>query len=500
MRMAMWLDDLFNDLRLTARNLVKNPVFTLIVILTVALGIGANTTIFTLLDAVVFKPLPVRAPTELVTLYEKGPEGPADIAGGTGQYMRFSFPRFERLERALGAKGSLAAVTRSSRFAVRLPGAGERHFVQAQLVSSRYFATLGVQAARGRLLTPEDVRRDRIAPVAVISDGFWKRSLGANDAAIGQTLDVNGVSVTIIGIAPPAFVGMWTDSEADLWLPLTLQQSLHYQNNSSSYGKVDRGSPWLTQDLIAWLNIVGRIAHADRPGVVPVLQTANRHGLAELASFLPDVKTQRTMAARTLSVEPFSRGFSVLRGRFSDALFALAGMVALVLLITCANIANLLLARAAGHARDLGIRISLGASTGRLIRQSLTESFVLAFLGAAFGLLFGGWASRFLALQVLDTSQQLPVVFTLDERVLAFAIVLSLVSAAAFGSGSALRAVRVARSASLGTNQRQVVGHVTTRGMRSLVVGQLALSLVLVVAAILLSRTFINFMRIDPGF
>jgi predicted permease len=148
----------------------------------------------------------------------------------------------------------------------------------------------------------------------------------------------------------------------------------------------------------------------------------------------------------------------------------------------------------------VGIRISLGATTGRLIRQSLTESFMLAFLGGAFGLLFGWWASRFLALQVLGSSQQLPIVFTPDERVLAFAVVVSVASAAVFGLGSALRAVGVARPAILGSNQRQAVGHATTRGMRSLVVGQLALSVVLVVAAILLSRTLINFMRIDPGF
>jgi predicted permease len=169
-------------------------------------------------------------------------------------------------------------------------------------------------------------------------------------------------------------------------------------------------------------------------------------------------------------------------------------------LIVIINIANLLLARAAGHARDVGIRLSLGATTGRLIRQSLTESFMLASLGAAFGLLFGGWASRYLALQVLGTSQQLPVVFTLDERVLTFAVVVSLATAAACGLGSALRAVRLARPAILGAHQRQALGHATTRGMRALVVGQLALSVVLVVAAILLGQTLINFMRIDPGF
>jgi len=496
----VWLDDLRQDLRYTGRTLIKNPAFTLIAVFTLALGIGANTTVFTLLDAVVFKPLPVPAANELVTLYENGPEGSADAAGGTGRYLRFSYPRFERLQQALGSQGSLAAVTRSSRFSVRLPGASEARFLQAQMVSGRYFATLGVSAARGRLLTDDDARVDQVSPVAVISDGFWKRTLGAADTAIGQTVILNGVTLTVVGVTPPGFFGMWTDSEADLWLPLTLQPALRYNNNSSGYGRIDDDKPWLAQDLVAWLNLVGRVPAVELRRAIPLLQAANHQGVAALADTFTNPRTRSSMLAHTLVVEPFSHGFSGLRARFSDALFALTALVALVLLVTCANIANLLLARAAGHARDIGIRISLGATAGRLVRQGLTESLTLAFAGGTAGLLFGAWASGFLARQVLGRSGQLPLVFSPDVRVLAFAAGLSMVTAVAFGLAPALRAIRVGRAAALGTNQRHAVGQVTMRGMRSLVVGQLALSVVVVFAAMLLGQTLVNYLRIDPGF
>ena len=360
------LDIFLQDVRYGARSLRRTPGFTLAAVLTLALGIGANTTIFTLLDAVVFKPLPVPAAHELVTLYENAPEGVPDAAGGTGRYLRFSYPRFERLQQAIGTQGSLAAVTRGNRFIVRLPGSSQVIPVEGQLVSGSYFGTLGVSPARGRLLTAGDARVDSLEPVAVISDGFWKRSLGAADAAVGQTLVVNGVGVTVVGVAPPRFVGTWTDGEPDLWLPLTLQPALGYQTNSSAYSNADRSQPWVGQDRIAWLNVIGRIAPADRMRVTAQLQAANRAGLTELAETFDDPQGRREMLAHTLAVESFARGFSGLRGQFSSALLALMAMVSVVLLMTCANIANLMLARAARRSRDVAIRISLGATTGRL--------------------------------------------------------------------------------------------------------------------------------------
>jgi predicted permease len=499
MRSFGWLDDLRQDLRHTRRALVRNPGFTLIAVLTLAIGIGANTTIFTLLDAVVFKPLPVPAAHELITFYENGPEGAADPFGGTGRYLRFSYGRFERLQRALGARGSLAATTRSARLIVRLPPDTQRHFLQAQFISGNYFATLGVQAARGRALTAEDVRLDRPSPVAVVSDGFWRRSLGGSDAALGQTLAINDVAVTVIGIAPRGFFGLWSDAEADVWLPLTLQQPMRYQTNSSAYGPIDQNRPWLTQD-IAWLNLIARVPGGDVTRALPLLQAANHEGVVELAGTIENPKGREGLLAHTLAVEPFAHGFSGLRARFSDTLFVLTGMVALVLLVTCANIANLMLARAAAQARDLSIRLSLGATTARLVRQCLTESLVLALLGGAAGVWFSEWASRALARQVLGTSGQLPAVFAPDARVVAFAAGISLTAAIVFGLAPAFRAIAAGRRAGLAGNQRQAVGHSAMSGMRGLVVAQLALSVVLVSAAMLLGRTLINFMRIDPGF
>ncbi len=494
------LEIFLQDVRYGARSLKRTPGFTLAAVITLALGIGANTTIFTLLDAVIFKPLPVPAANELVTLYENAPKGVADAAGGTGRYLRFSYPRFQRLEQAIGTEGSLAAVARGSRFISRLPGNSQAIPVEGQLVSGRYFETLGITAARGRLLAADDVRVEETEPVAVVSDGFWKRALGASDAAIGQTIVVNGVGVTVVGVTPPRFVGLWTDTEPDLWLPLTLQPSLQYQTNSSSYAKADRNQPWLGQDRIAWLNLVGRVAPTDLPRVRSRLQAANHAGLADLVAGFEDAAEGGDMLAHTLAVESLARGFSGLRTPFSNALFALMAMVAVVLIVTCANIANLLLARAAGRSRDVAIRISLGATTGRLIRQGLTESVMLAALGGAAGLLAGAWASGFLAHQVLGSSAELPPAFAPDTRVLIFAAGVSLMTSILFGLAPTLRATRAGRAASISTTERHAVGQSTMNGMRPLVTAQLALSVVVVFAAVLLGRTLINFTRMDTGF
>jgi predicted permease len=498
MRTLGWLDDLHHDLRYTARVFARNRAFTLVATLTLAIGIGANTAIFTLLDAVMFKPLPLSRPGELIALYETGPEGTADPTGGTGRYLRFSYGRFERLQQALGSQGSLAAVTRSAGLILRLPGETDRRFIQAQFVSGTYFATLGVSATRGRTIGAEDVRLDRPSPVAVISDAFWHRSLGGSEDVLGRTIVVNNVVLTIVGVTPPGFGGLWTDDDADAWLPVTLQQPLHHQTNSSAYGPIDSTKPWMVQD-IAWLNLVGRVPR-DGLGALPVLQAANRDGVMQLAATMQDARSRDAMRTHTLVIESFAHGFSGLRGRYADALFALTAMVALVLLVTCATIANLLLARATARARDISLRLSLGATTSRLVRQCLTESVALALIGGAGGAWISQWASRALARQVLGSSGQLPLIFRPDVRVFAFAAGISMASAIVFGLAPAFSAVAAGRRATLGGNQRMKVGHATTPMMRWLVVGQLALSVVLVSAAMLLGRTLVNFMRIDPGF
>jgi predicted permease len=493
-RRVMWLDDLQRDTKYALRTLATHPGFAAIAILMLALGIGANTTIFTLLDAVVLKPLSVPAADQLITLHENGSEGVADVAGGTGRYLRFSYPRFQRLAAALGSHGVLAAVTRSSPFVLRQSDTASRTRISGQLVSGEYFATLRVLAGRGRLLTDADTRVG--APVAVISDTFWRRAMSASGSAIGQALVLNGLSVTIVGIAERGFVGIWTDNEADVWMPLTLQQALGYQNNSSSWGG-NLNDPWPPEDRVAWLNVVGRVPRSEVAIATALLQTANHQGILDAAAGLDP---RDSMREHTLVVEPFARGFSGLRARYTEALLALAALVAIVLLVTCSSVATLLLARAAGNARDSGIRIALGATAGRLVRQGLTESMLLALAGGAIGLFAGEWASGFLARQVLGAVNNLPHVFSPDARVLTLTAGSAIFTVLVFGLAPAIRAMRVGREATPGSQHRGGFDRSAMQGMRPLVALQVALSVVVAFAALLLGRTLINVTRIDPGF
>ena len=496
------IDTLWQDVKYGARSLRRTPGFTAAAIVTLALGMGANATIFTLLDAVLFKPLPVSQPDELLTVYENAPDAAPnalpDTDGGTGRYLRFSYPRLQLLQQALGASGSLAASTQSVRFVARTQRSPQAAAINTQLVSGLYFSTLGVPMQRGRALTEGDMQRDERSNVAVISDAYWRTAFGGSEQAIGQSITIKDVALTIVGVAPPGFVGIRTDAPADLWTPLTLQVPLGYAYNSSAYPGADRRQPWLDQDNISWLNIIARVDRATQARAAAVLQTANAQGLQQMADSLPDPAERSSTVARTLVVTPFARGFSGLRARFSDALLALAAMVAVVLLVTCANISNLLLARATGRSRETGIRISLGATTARLVRQHLVESLLLALAGGAASLLAAYWTSALLARAVFSRGV-LPPVFALDARVWIFATVLSIGCALAFGLAPALRAIAAGWRHGITINQR-VSTSVAMRGMRPLVAAQLALSFAVVFAAVLLGRTLSYFARIDPGF
>jgi predicted permease len=496
------IDSLRQDITYAARSLRRTPGFTAAAIVTLALGIGANTTIFSLLDAVLLKPLPVSRPNELLTLYENAPDAEPnllpDTSGGTGQYLRFSYPRFRLLQDALGANGSMAASTLSIRFVGRVQDSPAAP-IQTQLVSGRYFSTLGVEMQRGRALMDDDMRFDERANIAVISDGFWNSALGRSDQAVGQTILIKGVALTVIGIAAPGFVGARTDSVADLWVPLTLQHALGYSTNSSAYASADRLKPWIDQDTITWLNVTARIPRDTQTQSAAILRTANARGLQQLADSVEDSGERSSILAHTLAVTSFAQGFSGLRARFSDALYALAAMVAIVLLVTCANIANLLLARAAGRGRETGVRLSLGATTGRLVRQHLVESLLLATAGGAASVLAARWTSTFLVRAVFSRTGDLPPVFDLDSRVWIFTAAVSIASALGFGLAPALRAIGAGVNYGVNMNQR-VSTNAAIKGMRPLVAAQLALSFAVVFGAMLLGRTLTYFARVDPGF
>ena len=494
-------DAIWRDMRYGWRSLRRTPGFTAAATLSLALGIGANVAIFSLLDAVVFKPLPVPDAEELVAFYETAPKGTADIAGGTGQQLVFSYPRFARLQAALGQHGTLAAMTRSTRFIVRAPEKEHVDVARAQLVSGGYFTTLGTPIVMGRPLTDEDARADRPSPVAVVSDGFAARILGGAERAVGQTLTVNDLPVTVVGVAASWFAGAWTDTAADIWLPLTLQRDLRYQANVSSYANAARDQPWVSQDQIAWLTVIGRIPAAELRRVRPNLDAANHVGVADLAATFGDEASRQEMLAHRLAIEPLLRGFSGLRARFGDALLALGAMVAVLLFLTCANIASLLLARATTRVRELDVRMALGATRWMVIRQCLTESALLAAVGAGVGLLIGQWGSQVLAGEVLNIPRDvLPPAFALDRRMLTFAVLTTATAIVLFGVFPAWRAARPGRHDGFRLSQRGGLPVSTLRTMKPFVIAQLAMSFVLVLAAALFGRTLVSFARLDLGF
>jgi len=490
------VESLWLDIRLAGRTLRKNPGFAAIAVLTLTLGIGANTAVFTLLDAVLLKPLPVPAPHELVMLYETAPDVAPDATGGSGRYLRFSYPRFERLAKAVEGRAALAAFTRTAPFLIRVPGASNTHRVRGQLVSENFFQVLGLTAARGLVLDRGDA--SATSPSVVVSDRFWRQSLDASDAVVGQTVIVNGVTATIVGVAPAGFFGVWTDAGTDLWIPLRWQAALGYRNNASSYGQVDSNQPWMLQDHISWLTLIGRVPDRDRGATFDRLQTVNREALADSASTLGE-SSRREFLRLSLVIEPFTQGFSGLRGQYTRALVALASIVGVVLLVTCANIANLLLARAARRERDIAVRRSLGATTGRIVQQLVAENLLLALFGGVAGVFLGEWGSGLLARQALGTTGDLPPAFSPDSRVLVFGVVVSVATVLLCSVIPAFRA-RWSGEASLLTAERASTDGHAVRGMRPIVAFQIALSVVVVVVASLLGRTLVNYVRIDPGF
>jgi predicted permease len=494
------IDTIWQDLKYAARSLRRTPGFTVAAIVTLSLGIGANTAIFTLLDAVMFKPLNVPASGDLVTLYEQPREGNPDSTGGTGRYLRFSYPRFEQLRAAVGSAGSLAAMTRTSTLVVRFPGQRQAESVRAQLISAEYFATLEVPMVKGRSIGADDVRLAGAAPVAVIGDRLWKERLGGADV-LGQSIVVSGVPATIVGIAPPGFIGAWSDARADLWLPLTMQQALQYRNNVSSYAEVEIEQPWSSQDRIAWLNLIGRIPASQLPGARAALEVANRVGLEDMAAAMDDGRARAEILSNALVVQPLSHGFSRLRAQLSTAFIALTAMVAVVLLVACANVANLLLARSTARTRETAIRVAVGASRARLLQQSLVESALLATLGGVAGWVAGQWSSGLLATAFLATSRdRLPEAYSPDARVFVFTLAVSLATALLCGVLPAIRMARADTTSGLVGASRSSASPAAMRGMRPLVAAQLALAVVVVFSATLLGRSLVNFARIDPGY
>jgi predicted permease len=491
----MWgwiaVERVFRDLMYALRQLKRSPGFAAVAILSLTLGIGANAAIFSVLNATLLRLLPVRAPDELFVLRQQS---------HTTLPQRFSYPAFVRLRDAGSPAGGVAAMSHVARAQASLETAEQSEIATVQLVSGEFFGVLGLSPALGRLLAPGDNQNIGGHPVAVISHGYWRRGFAASLDVLGRKIRLNGVSFTIVGVAPEGFRGVVLESPTDVWIPLVMQNDVHYSQNFSSRQDADPEKPWTPQEFVEWLDIIVRVKPGSAAAVRNVLNSAFLRSQENLVGQLPP-DTRRYFLDRSLALEPFAHGTSNLRQRWTSPLFAMMAMVGLVLLIACANAANLLLARAEGRRREIAVRLSIGASRGRLIQQLLTESFLLVAVATGLGLLLAGWASDALVrMAVGAVSGPTPFLTGVDRHVLMFAVGISVITGLLFSLAPALRATRLELGAAMKTATRSAFTGSRFSAAKLLVATQVALSLLVVCGAGLFARSLRNLAEQDLGF
>ena len=467
-----WLESLLADVRYAFRALRANPGFTTVAVLSLGLGIGANTAIFSLVNAVILRALPVERSHELVRVM---------TPGGNGD---FTNPIWEALRDTPGMESYFAYS--SSGF--NLSTGGEVRNASGAWVSGSFFPALKVRAVAGRLLEPSDDRRG-CQPVTVVSEGFAAREFGSAAAALGRKLTLQGQPFDVIGVVERDFFGMAVGEQAAIYTPICAMQIVTSEPNV-----LDKRSRW-------FLSIYGR-RHAGNTLEAEQALLQRVSGPVFAATIPPNWSPadQKDYEAMRLTAQDAAGGFSGLRSTYREALIVLLVVVATVLVIGCANVANLLLARSAARQHELAVRLAIGAGRWRLVRQLLTESLMLAFAGGVAGLLFARWASALLVRFFSTRSNAVFLDLTLDGRVLLFSIGAAFLTGLLFGLLPAWRASRVDPQSAMKAQGRGV-----TRGSRFalgrvLVAGQVALSLVLVVSAGLLMGSFRKLVTMDPGF
>ncbi len=479
-----WLETFLQDAGYGIRAMLRTPAITIVALLSLALGIGANTAIFSFLDAVMLRSLPVKDPQQLEMLGEGNMAGITQNIANTGLY---SYPFYRQFQSKNAVFADTAAIfSMTNHVHGFVDERRDTELINVKMVSGNYFQTLGVGAQIGRVLDENDDSGDGDHPIAVISDGFWKRSLGGDPGVLHHTIRLGEKIYNIVGVAPAEFFGTTVGEAPDTWVPLSMTDYMppgwggHKDNFSES------------------LFIFGRL----KPGVSIAQATANVNVLfRQIRTGFPDAKlTQENQALLARSHVPLSsmaQGLSALRGTYSEPLKILMITVGLVLLIACANIANLLLARSTVRARELALRQALGAHRLRIIRQLLTESLVLALSGGVLGIGLAAVANRILLRMISNGRDTIPLNVSLNLNLLAFATAITVLTALLFGTLPALRATRLDLSTSLKSGT-------TARGRASvaklLVVGQVAFSLVLMMAACLFLRTLNNLSHVDVGF
>jgi predicted permease len=487
------METFFQDIRHGMRVFYRSPLLVITIVLTLSLGIGANTAIFSLVNAVMLRPLPVKNPQELIVVGD-----PALVKlradGSPPRTDIYSYPLYKDFRDAQGVFTGMLVSGEVNRVRVAKPGSGNQATsitdqALVSLVSGNYFSVLGVKPYLGRTLTPEDDDVPDAHPLAVVSYGFWVEKLGRDPSIIGATLLLNNYPFTVIGVAQPGFFGDTIGDQQDIWTPVTMQAA------------VLPGRPWLKNYGASFLHIIARL----KPGVTPNQAEANLNLIFQqqvagpLAAKFPGLDRQAITNLR-LKVTDGSRGFSLVRGRYKQPLFLLVGIVGLVLLIACVNVANLLLVRAMSRQKDVAIRLAMGAPRIRIIRQLLTESILLAFAGGVLGIAVAYWGTGVL----LQMSRTTGTEASIDLHVLVFTFAVSLLTGIFFGIVPAVRSLDVALTASLRSKTegsgKTHYGPFHWNWGKVLVAGQVALSVTVLFAASLLVRSMQKLRDVDFGY
>jgi predicted permease len=480
------MNAIWNDIRFAIRTLRKSPIFTIVAVLSLALGIGANTAIFTLLDQVLLRLLPVKSPRELVMLGGNGP-----THGSNWGRNSFSHPMYLDLAANNQVFSGLMCRFPTS---LSLSFGGQTERVRAELVSGTYFQVLGVQAAVGRLLTPNDDRVPNGHPIAVLSYSYWKTRFGGDPDIAGREVTVNGHNMTVIGVAQRGFDGVELEHQSQVFVPVMMK------------AEMTPGWDDMKNRRAHWLNVFGRL----KPGVSEARAQASLqpffHSVLEMevkeAAFNDaSESTRQKFLKSVLLVLPGGQGRSEARQVLSSPLWVLMAITAGVLLIACANVANLLIARAGARQKEMAVRLSLGATRGRIIMQLLIESLLLAVLGGLAGTLMAVWTDASLMQLLPSDTLSLKLSSTPDLRILLFTVGVSLVTGILFGLLPALQATRPDVAPTLKDQAGAVVGGGSQVGIRKgLVAAQVTLSLLLLIGAGLFVRSLQNLRDLGPGF
>ena len=478
----------FEDVRYALRGLRKSPMFTIVALLSLGLGIGANTAVFSLMDQALLRSLPVKHPEQLVLFSAKGPRR-GQVNTSYGDIYTFSYPMYRDFRDGNQVFSGVLA-----RFPISFSASwhDQTERIYGDLVSGNYFDVLGVHAAIGRTFTPEEDRRPGANPVVVLSYGYWKGRFGGDPGVLNQTILLNAHPMTIVGIAQPGFKGVGVGEAPDVFVPMMMRNQMSPLMND------------LENRRSMWLNIFGRL----KPGISlqqaeAALNTSWRPILeleAKDLNFSPRLREQ--FLNRHLSLLEGRKGISAASSQISSAIVVLMCMVGLLLLIACANVANLLIARATARQREISIRLAMGASRMRLVRQWLVESLLLALGGGMLGMLVAEWTGEALLKFLPSDQSMLGISSQPDQRVLLFALALSVVTGVLFGIVPSLQATKAELASTLKDQAAAVLGggrsHLRLR--KSLVVTQVALSLMLLIGAGLFARSLYNVKNIDAGF